>query len=460
MKKILFVGLLYFVSTSLCNANADLKHIIKKHHFSEGSLGLLIQEGDRPLFSLNANKLMIPASLTKIITAGAVLNTFSLNKKFTTEIYYSKSGNLCLQGGGDPSFVSEKMWYLVNELKRSEVPSSVGDIIVDANRFDEELFDIGRESVRVDRAFDAPVSATSFNWNSVNVFVQAGNKKGDALKVYLDPENDFLELENKGITSGKGKGKALEVSRVKNGEHDKIIVKGTLGEDAEEAVVYKSISNPSLWAGAHLKQFLKQRGYVTTGKVRAGKCEAGSYKVASVDSKNLNEMLSDMLKFSNNFVAEMLAKNLAAEKSPTKPASMKEGIEEIKKYLDSLEFKRTDYVLENVSGLTRDNRLSAVQLVKVLSAIRNDFLNFPEFLSGLPIAGVDGTLKNRFKNTNNESVVRAKTGYLDGVVGLSGFVGRKNKQPLVFAFMFNGNYEQGMKARPLFDDLINHLKSL
>jgi D-alanyl-D-alanine carboxypeptidase/D-alanyl-D-alanine-endopeptidase (penicillin-binding protein 4) len=167
-----------------------------------------------------------------------------------------------------------------------------------------------------------------------------------------------------------------------------------------------------------------------------------------------------MLKFSNNFVAEMLAKNLAAEKNKLVPAKMKDGIEEIKKYLDSLEIKRSDYVLENVSGLTRDNRFSPKQLAVVLSSIRNDFLTFPEFLSGLPIAGIDGTLKNRMKNPNGESVVRAKTGYLDGVVGLAGYVGRKNKSPLVFVFIFNGNYEHGIAARPLFDDLINHLKTL
>jgi D-alanyl-D-alanine carboxypeptidase/D-alanyl-D-alanine-endopeptidase (penicillin-binding protein 4) len=383
-----------------------------------------------------------------------------LNKKFATELYSSKNGNLCLKGGGDPSFVSEKMWFLVNELKRSEVSAVAGDLVIDSSRFDDEFFDVGRDSVRVDRAFDAPISASSFNWNSVNVFVRPGSKKGEAVQVFLDPENEYVELENKAHTSAKGKGKALVVSRVKSGDHDKILVSGTLAEDAGEAVVYKSISNPNLWVGAHLKQFLKQRGIEVKGKVRVGKCDGDAVLVASAQSKNLNEMISDMLKFSNNFVAEMLAKNLAAEKNPAAPAKMKDGIEEIKKYLDSFNFKRSDYVLENVSGLTRDNRFSATQLAKVLTSIRNDFLTFPEFLAGLPIAGVDGTLKNRMKKSDGESVVRAKTGYLDGVVGLAGFVGRQNKPPLVFVFMFNGSYEQGTAARPLFDDLMAHLKTL
>lgn len=168
-----------------------------------------------------------------------------------------------------------------------------------------------------------------------------------------------------------------------------------------------------------------------------------------------------MLKFSNNFVAEMLTKNLAAENSMA-PARMKDGIEEIKKYMDSLGFERKDYILENVSGLTRENRFSPKQLAIVLNTVKNDFLIFPEFASGLPIAGVDGTLKNRMKtkieNKVDPILVRAKTGYLDGVVGLAGLVGRKNNSPLIFVFMFNGDYQQGMAARPLFDDLINQLK--
>jgi D-alanyl-D-alanine carboxypeptidase/D-alanyl-D-alanine-endopeptidase (penicillin-binding protein 4) len=127
-----------------------------------------------------------------------------------------------------------------------------------------------------------------------------------------------------------------------------------------------------------------------------------------------------------------------------------------------LGFARKDYVLENVSGLTRENRFSAKQLAFVLNTVKNDLLIFPDFASGLPIAGVDGTLKNRMKNkTENNTdqiIVRAKTGYLDGVVGLAGFVGRKNNSPLIFVFMFNGDYQQGMAARPLFDDLINQLK--
>ena len=468
--KFLFALLFTVLFTS---ANADglsnqLKGIIKKHHFSENSLALYVEGEGQELFNVNASKLMVPASLTKIVTGAAVLNRFPMNKKFETKLLAKNkvlggvlAGDICLKGGGDPSFVSEKMWYLVNELKRTELVSIEGDLVVDATRFDSELFDSGRESVRVDRAFDAPISAASFNWNSTNIFIRPGAVAGSPAKVWLDPQSEYLELENNTKTSARSGIKSLEAKRVQVGDHDKIIVSGNISFDGAEAVIYKSISNPSLWTGMHLKEFLKERGITLKGKVKVAACGATANVLATSTSKNLNEIASDMLKFSNNFVAEMLAKNLAAENNSA-PARMKDGIEEIKKFMDTLGFARKDYVLENVSGLTRENRFSAKQLAIVLNTVKNDFIIYPEFVSGLPIAGVDGTLKNRFKvksgNSADQSLVRAKTGYLDGVVGLAGFIGRKNNSPLVFVFMFNGDFQQGIAARPLFDDLINKLK--
>ncbi|NOT79704.1 MAG: D-alanyl-D-alanine carboxypeptidase/D-alanyl-D-alanine-endopeptidase [Bacteriovoracaceae bacterium] len=471
MKYLRFIPLLFcLLQVSLVRASSEMelefKKLIKKHHFSESSLGLFVDDEGKSIVDINAGSLMVPASLTKIVTGGAILTLLPLNKKFTTELWSkapiegaNMKGSLCLKGGGDPSFVSEKMWYLVNEFVRTNTLAIEGDLLIDNSRFDSENFDSGRDSRRVDRAFDAPVSASSFNWNSVNVYIRPG-KIGEPTQVFLDPKNDYLILENNSKTVAKNGVKGIDVSRVTINSKDKIIVSGSLSSNAPEMVVYKSISNPDLWLGSHLKEFLSQRGVSLKGKVKVGTCEKGSVLLASVQSKNLVEMTSDMLKFSNNFVAEMLVKNLAADdimaNGLNKSANMKDGIESLKKYLDKLGFKRKDYVLENVSGLTRDNRFTARQLSTVLTSIRNDFLIFPEFLSGLPIAGVDGTMKNRLKN-NDGVLVRAKTGYLDGVVGLAGFIGRPNESALSFVFMFNGSFEQGLAARNLFDEMLSKL---
>jgi D-alanyl-D-alanine carboxypeptidase/D-alanyl-D-alanine-endopeptidase (penicillin-binding protein 4) len=461
------IGFFLFLNNAFAVTELDFKKLLKKHHFTESSLGLYVEEDGKKLIDINAAKLMIPASLTKIVTGGAILTKIPLNKKFTTELWSKGSiesdvlkGALCLKGGGDPSFVSEKMWFLVNEFVRSDVKNIEGDLIIDSSRFDSELYDVGRDSMRVDRAFDAPISAVSFNWNSTNVFIRPSLIANTPAKIYLDPRSDYLELENKTMTVSKSGVKSIEATRIKSGERDKIIVSGNISLNGNEAVIYKSISNPALWTAYHLKEFLLERGIKFSGKIREGQCEIGSILLAKSDSKNLIEITGDMLKFSNNYVAEMLVKNLAADdvlSNPTgKNATMKNGLEIIRTYLDQLGFKRLDYVLENVSGLTRDNRFTPIQLTKVLVNIKNNFSLFPEFSSGLPIAGIDGTMKNRMKGDSGV-IVRAKTGYLDGVVGLAGYIGRKDNTPLVFTFIFNGGYEQGLAARALFDDLINEL---
>lgn len=461
MKLNLFLVFLFTSANVFAVTEADFKKLIKKHHFNESTLGLYVEADGKSVIDINGGKSMVPASLTKIVTGGAILTKIPLNKKFVTELWSkapiegtSLKGALCLKGGGDPSFVSEKMWFLGNEFVRTGIKTIDGDLIIDATRFDSEAFDAGRDSVRVDRAYDAPISAMSFNWNSVNVFIRPGDTVNGPAKIFLDPVSDYLELENKTKTVEKSGVKSIEVSRVRLGLKDKIIITGSISKNANEAVVYKSISNPTLWTASHLKEFLKERNIIVKGVVKEGECEASSKVLASVSSKNLNEITSDMLKFSNNYVAEMLVKNLAAE-TVTKNASMKDGIEAIKTYLDQVGLRRSDYILENVSGLTRDNRFTPKQLALVLTNIKNDFLVFPEFLSGLPIAGVDGTMKNRLKG--GLSLVRAKTGYLDGVVGLAGYIGRQDKGPLVFVFLFNGGFDQGLAARPLFDDLISEL---
>lgn len=441
--------------------------LIKKSSHEKANLGLIVEDGDKVVFAHNADKQFVPASLTKLVTAGALLKNVPLNTKFKTSLKSSAKivgselqGDLCLEGGGDPSFVSEKMWYLVNELTRYQVKKINGNIVVDGSRFDREIFDSGRDSVRVDRAYDAPISALSFNWNSVNVYVRP-SVVGRAAQVFIDPENTLVEVDNQTKTVAKDLVKSVLVERKtrriqRNGKTeyvDTVVVSGHIGKSTPELVFYKSITDPEIWSGTHLVQFLKQRNIDVSGGIKTGRCNDGDTLLAEVPSKNFSEMVSDMLKFSNNFVAEMLVKNLGAL-SGAKPSSMKEGIEVLKKYLDDLGMKRDSYVLVNVSGLTRDNRFSVNQLNTVLKRSLNDFDIYPEFVSGLAISGVDGTLKSRFKNMENPPKIRAKTGYLDGVVGLSGYLDLKGRRPLVFTFLYNGGYEKALSSRDLFDDFL------
>jgi D-alanyl-D-alanine carboxypeptidase/D-alanyl-D-alanine-endopeptidase (penicillin-binding protein 4) len=441
------------------------------------NLGIFVTEQDfrsvdgqtgRPadLAAINADKKMIPASITKICTAAATLDHFPPGFKFKTQLISSApikdgvlKGDLILKGGGDPSFVSENMWFLVNAFVRNRIQKIEGDIVVDDSLFDRLRIDSSRESERVDRAFDAPIGAMSFNWNSVNVFVRPGAKSGEPAAVFADPESDYIQVKGEVKTVGESGKTHVEVSRLDDKKNfgDVIRVTGQIALGATETVVYKNITDPDLWSGANLKAFLAHRGISVTGKIRNGIPTGETKVLAEAEGPGIERILADMNKFSNNYVAEMLTKNMAALKAP--PGTIKGGMEVIGEYLRKIGVPASAFELQNPSGFTRGNFITARALGQVLLEMKNNFQFHSEFMASLPLAGVDGTLKKRMKGTPAERWVRAKTGYLNGVVALAGYAGRRDGRVLTFVFMFNGKTPED-KIRSLFDRLAEDLVSI
>ncbi|WP_374033977.1 D-alanyl-D-alanine carboxypeptidase/D-alanyl-D-alanine-endopeptidase [Bdellovibrio bacteriovorus] len=444
----------------------EFEGLAKKYGVNTKDLGIYatIGEGEelKTLLDVNGNKMMVPASISKIATASAILASFPPGTKFKTQLLTSGDlkngtlkGTLYLKGGGDPSFVSENMWYLVNAFTRTKIKRIEGDIVVDDSLFDNVRYDMSRQKERVDRAYDAPVGAMSFNWNSVNIFVRA-NGAGNGADVTIDPENDYIRLVNKAKTVG-GSANNLLADRQEDKKFpgDVIHVGGSIGQGLKEVVVFKNITQPDLWAGYNLKAFLAQRGIQLTGTIRNGVTPEKAELVAESESKPIEQMVADMNKFSNNYVAEMLTKNLGAVKK-TKGATLADGVLVINEHMQSLGVPADQYNLESPSGLSRQNKLSSFAMWKVLQHLRNDFRVQPEFLTSLPIAGVDGTLKKRMKNSPAERWVRAKTGFLTGVVSLAGYAGLEDGRVVTFSFVYNGSTDE-TKIRAFFDNLLIYL---
>lgn len=427
-------------------------------------LGLWLGLSDKQaknFFQLNSEKLFIPASLTKILTAYASFKNFPMDHKFKTQLLttgffeeYRLVGDLILKGGGDPSFISESMWVLVNHFVRTGVKEISGNIVVDDSYFDSIRFDGSREDARVDRAYDAPVGAMSLNWNSVNVYIRPGKKVGDPAKIYADPMSAYIKVVNR-ATTAKGRVNKIRVSRRKNESQpgDVIIVAGTIGVDKDEIVSYKSISQPDYWSGIQLKEFLDQRGIVLKGQVVKGIAPKEAKKLAELEGSDLRKVVSDMMKFSNNYVAEMLTKNLSAYVNK-EPGHIEGGVKIIRNTLEQdLGFQKEHYHLVNPSGLTRLNKLRPVDLALLLNKAKSDFKFFPEFIASMPISGIDGTLKDRF-GRDIDVRVRAKTGLLNGVTGLAGFIGHPQGDLLTFSFIYNGSHTKIDKAVLLFEDIV------
>ena len=409
----------------------QIQSVLRKYNVDSNQIGIHIDADSGSLYELNSQKKFIPASVTKIFTSYAVLQRLPMNHKFKTELYFDGS-NLYIKGGGDPSFVSENMWFLVNEFVRQDI-KKIKDIVVDDSLFDKVRYDDSRESVRVDRSYDAPVGAMSFNWNSVNIYVKP-TKNGEKARVYLDPESDYFQLVNNTKTTARiSKELVIDVKQAQR----QIVVSGDVLSSVAEKPYYKNVSDPVYWTGENLKAFLQQRGVAISGKVRDGAVPSSASLVATSESKNLMSILSDMNKFSNNYVAEMLTKNVASFDGE-RSASLKTGMKAIRDELKKIGLDSNSVEIENPSGFSRGNKITAKSLSKVLTEIKHNFKIFPSFAESLPMAGLDGTLKKRMKNTKAEGFVRAKTGYLDGVIALAGYVGKSNGEILTFTFLYNG----------------------
>lgn len=437
----------FWISSTAFAENVD--SILKRSRIPTNSFAIWIESIPQPIMH-RAAATMTPASLSKIPTAAAVLSELGLGHQFETKIWASVKpegsvfkGDLYLQGGGDPSLVSENFWAIVNEFKRTGIQKIEGQLYVDDSFFDEERFSESRQSVRVDRAYDAPVAALSFNWNSVNIFVRP-TKKGEVAAVFADPLNQYIELQNQVVTSNKTD---LRVERKSKPKHDLIIVRGTIAADATEQVVYKSITHPEFWAGENFKSFLNQQGIEYKGTIEKKSVPSSAQLLVSYKSKALRDIVTDMAKFSNNYVAEMLTKALADKK----PAQLKQGVARIRSWLIKKGWKEKNFVFENPSGFSHDNKFRAQDLGQLLVDLRDNFSISPEFIVSLPVTGVDGTLKKRLKDMSGS--VRAKTGYLDGIIGLAGYV-QKNGKTRAFVFMYNGSPKYDSQVRDVFDEIL------
>ncbi len=421
----------------------------------------IVDQKSQTIYELNASEKKIPASITKLTTAATTIDQFPSGYKFKTVLAIDADkldsegtyrGDLYLRGGGDPSFVSENMWFLVNQFERSQIKKITGSIIVDDFLFDSIRFDESRQENRVDRAYDAPVGAMSFNWNSINIFVRP-HPSGKKPKVFLDPDVGMFTVDNR-ARQNDGDKSEIYVERKGN----QVIVSGTIGKNSKEFAAYKNVEDPSDWSGRNLKLFLKQRNIIVEGSVKPGAMSRTATIVSEYESKPIEGILADMNKFSNNYVAEMLTKNisLGGDTTGAVTGSLKKGMVKINEYLARIGVNKDQYFLTNPSGLTRDNKMSARAFVQLLEVIHKDFKIFPELLISLPISGVDGTLKKRMKNEPAERWIRAKTGYLTGVVSLAGYAGRADGQVFQFAFIFNGSTDE-TRIKNFFDKILNTL---
>ncbi len=415
---------------------------------------------NKVLYSLNDKNTLIPASTTKLVLCAALLAKLSPSYRMQTRFYQTGlkkngvvHGDLVVLGGGDPFLVSEELFNIATQLRSLGYREFTGDLVVDNSLFVEETESGDRARGRSfsTHAYDAPISALGVNFNTLVLAVSPSDRVGGLAQVAIEPfPLKGVHLENSIRTSKQPTKIYVERSTLANGEL-RMLATGNIQLGSELKRIYRSGSSSGLLAGEYIASFLRAFGIQLRGRVKLGKRSEAATLIMSHDSRQLSELVRGLNQFSSNYMADVLLKRLVADEQH--PGSFAAGVPALSAFLQQVGVS-DPFTLHDGSGLNNGTRLSADQLVKVLSYAANDFRIFPDFLASLPSGGETGTLKERFQFPDAidlRGTVRAKTGTLTEPVvvsALAGYMKHPTQGLLAFAILQNGQERRPQAGLP------------
>lgn len=430
--------------------------IANRPQFRRYRWGILIQtlSSSQTLYSREAQQYFIPASNTKLLTTAAALRQLGSQYRIRTSVYGS-NGVLRVVGRGDPSLRDAQLKDLAQQLKRQGI-SQVQQLILQDDYFQGPIVNANWEWEDVQSDYGAPVNSLILNQNALALTLLPQGL-GQPLKFrWNDPFASLQwQVENYSVTGKRSSDSSVEVIGVLG--KPILQIWGQLGADSEPEEIDLAVRDPAEHFLQHFQEALKFEGIsVAQAKVASANKTGDEQELAAVESPPLSQLLMDTNQPSNNLYAEVLLRTLGAAKkrSQTKNQSSAEmGLAVVKATLTDMGVDPQGYAIEDGSGLSRHNLISPEALVQLLKGMAQS----PEadiFRASLPVAGVSGTLKNRFKNTAAQGIVQAKTGTVSGVNSLSGYVDSPNYETVVFSIIVNQSDRPAKMMRPAVDEIV------
>ncbi|MFO0662577.1 MAG: D-alanyl-D-alanine carboxypeptidase/D-alanyl-D-alanine-endopeptidase [Polyangiaceae bacterium] len=438
---------------------AAVRTLVADKGVSGAQIGVTVLDVDsgRVLAQHDERTVLNPASNAKVYTAAAALSLLHGNHRYQTTLYGTIKGSsveaLTLRGYGDPSLKTDDFISMARDLYNRGVRKVDGDLSLDQRFFDDQTTPPAFEQQPNEWApFRAPVSALAVNENTVTLTVRPGGSGGSA-HYSFDPPG-FVDAEGSIKTTDSGADN-VGLAMSANGSRLKAVVSGSVGQDSKIVRYTRRVEDPQLLAGYVLKFALEQQGIKVAGdiKLATGDANRGTL-LAKHESDPLGQLLYALGKQSDNFYAEMVFKSLSAELKG-KPGKSQSSAEIVQKWLDKNKLSDAGLVIKNGSGLFDANRVSTHSITELLRFMWRDTSVQSEFVAQFAIGGVDGTLAKRFRTWKSSRAIRAKTGTLDDVIALSGYVlSPSGKGPIAFSIIFNKVTGKGGAARVAADKLV------
>lgn len=422
-----------------------------------GSAGVLVVDVSTGtvLASLNEHTAFNPASNAKLVTSVAALRTLGPQHRFLTGLYGKQSGDtvgeLVLRGQGDPSLRMGDLAEMVREMAAAGV-RKVRSIGVDQSYFDDRYAPPAFEQQPDEwAAFRAPAAAVSLNGNTV-LFTVRPSELGKSALLSVEPPG-LVDIAGAVRTTAKNDPEKITLSLEPRADRLAATFGGTVPEKSRPVRFARRVEDPRLLAGYALRAALKDAGIEVTGGVHIANSREKKL-LAAHRSEPLSELLTALGKESDNFYAEMIFKTLGASKK-SEPATWEAGAEAATRVLREIGAFEPGVVVKNGSGLFDANRATPWSLATLLRAAYADPAISPELIAHLAIGGVDGTLRGRFRKWSRDRAIRAKTGTLNAVATLSGYVlAPPSGSTVAFAILVNGVSGKLAESRRAMDAIV------
>lgn len=396
-----------------------------------------------------------PASNAKLATAAAALHTLGAQHRFVTGLYGKVAGDtvdeLVLRGDGDPTLRTVDLSAMAVALRASGV-RHVRAIAVDQSFFDDRYVPPAFDQQPHEwAAFRAPVAPVSLNGNTV-VFSVRATKDGRPAVVDVDPPG-FVEVSGSVITAPRGESDRVTVTLDPRGSKLAARIGGKVPAGRRIVRIVKRVDDPRLVAGHALRAELERVGIDVRSAPRLGGANQKALLLLH-RSAPLGDILPALGKDSDNFSAEMLFKAIGA-KANGRPASASAAADAVRADLKRMGAFEPGMIVKNGSGLFDANRATPAATTALLRAMARDTSSGPEYVAHLAVGGVDGTLRGRFRGWADAHAVRAKTGTLNAVAALSGYVvGPSQRRGVAFSIFVNGISGKVRLARAAMDKVV------
>lgn len=467
MKQLLIFPFCLFVSLMLQAQEAvtlpsSVQFVLDGHGLPGSSFSFVVQEigSDRPLLEMNAGQPMNPASTIKTITTLTALETLGPAFTWRTELFALGpvengvlKGDLLIRGGGDPFLVEDQLRNMLKALQRTGITQIAGNLILDGSYFDLSVADQRDLDGQGGRAYNTDPNAVLANFQAMTFYFYP-HPDGRNVIIRTDPILPNVTITNRlsqvnRACTGYQRGVSFNINPEDNSE---VIFEGRFPSGCRQYSMVREVLDAPDYTFGLFKNLWEEIGGRLDGTMVLGTVPENVEPVLVWTSSPLSDVIKSINKFSNNLMTRHLLLTLGAElKDP--PATVQKGIDAVHTYLKEKNLNASELVMDNGAGLSRDTRITTSLLNGALQdAWHSPYM--PEFVASLPLNGLDGTMRNRLRGERMSGRMHVKTGTLNEVSAVAGYVHSRSNRVFTVAAIVNHELADRGPGVELLDALL------